>query len=441
MALILVGFLRNKHQLTTQGQKLLWEEAYQEGTRLSHIAEHLLRKGLVQTTDLEMSYIGMSAKLGLAVIVNDENEVRHASQIQWRGIKLEETPLARVRPFLDKARAEMSGRVMIAPGEKHLWAVFPFFDRTVSSMPAVILAYDLESVLKEARLAALHESLAQSLGLLSSCVVLWMFLDMTITRRIARIVAYAKEVAEGRHPPAPVLSGDEIGAVGMAFGEAVNQLRRTELQLLEASELERRRLGMDLHDDVCQRIAAAQLKAGVLGRALSKEDSSHKVFAAQMAQDLADAADIARGCARGLAPASLDRDGLKAALRDMSTHLGKLFNVPISHHTDVRVQELPEALQVHLFRIAQELATNAAKHAGATFIKIRLEIRESLLILEVENDGKAFALAAARKNGMGLHLVQQRIRAVEGRLRFQERPEGGGTLAVCEVPVAGMLVQ
>lgn len=129
-----------------------------------------------------------------------------------------------------------------------------------------------------------------------------MLLDTLITRRIARILVYAKQVASGRSPGVPATGGDEIGAVGQAFADTVSQLRSTEKQLLEAAEQERWRLGMDLHDDICQRIAAAQLKAGVLGVSLSRDQSPHSVLAKQVAEQLADAAEIARGYARGWRP-------------------------------------------------------------------------------------------------------------------------------------------
>ncbi|WP_075086893.1 sensor histidine kinase [Verrucomicrobium spinosum] len=120
----------------------------------------------------------------------------------------------------------------------------------------------------------------------------------------------------------------------------------------------------------------------------------------------------------------------------MTAHLGKAFGVPMHHNTDPAVQELPDATQVHLFRIAQELATNAAKHARASFINVSLGFRDDVLELKVESDGRRFATESGATSGMGLQLVQQRVRALNGKLLFLERREsGGGTVALCEVPV------
>lgn len=440
MVLIVVGYLRNEQQLQDRSRKELWDNAYREGTRLSHIAQHLLRKGLVQAADLEMSYVALSPHLALGVICDGEDVVRHASQIQWRGVPMKETPLEAIMPRLAGIRKELNGQVAIYPDGEVLWAVFPFFERTTTTPFVVVLAYDLVGPQRESARLARHESISQSLGLLGGSLVLWMLLDALITRRIGRILTYAKQVGAGRSPEVPATGADEIGAVGQAFADTVGQLRSTEKKLLEASEQERWRLGMDLHDDICQRITAAQLKSGVLGVALAREASRHSALAKQVAEQLSDAADIARGYARGLAPATLDRDGLNAALRDMTGHLSKAFGVPMHHDTDPQVQELPDATQVHLFRIAQELATNAAKHAKASFINVSLAFRDDVLELKVESDGRRFEMESGGGSGMGLQLVHQRVRALNGKLLFLERMEsGGGTVALCEVPVSRRL--
>lgn len=441
MALIVVGHVRTRQQLSEQAVEELRETAYREGTRLSHISQHLLRKGLQPATDLEMSYLGISPHLVLGVICDGRDVVRHATRIQWRGVPLAETPLKNAVPRLSSIRNRIDGESSLFTEGGWLWAIFPYLERTPGETPVVVLAYDLEAPRREAARLALHESISQSFGLLGGCVLLWLVLDGLITRRIGRILLFAQQVGSGRNPAVPVRGQDEIGAVGRAFAEAVRQLRTTEKQLLQASERERWKLGMDLHDDVCQRIAAAQLKSGVLAAALKREDSPLQKVALQVAQELADAAEIARGQARGLAPVTLDRDGLNAALRDMTAHVAKAFNVPVGYESTAEVQRLPDDIQVHLFRIAQELVTNAAKHGKAGFIAASISLQEGKLVLKVENDGRRFEPnKVSQGGGMGLTLVQQRVRALNGRLLFLEREdEGGGSVALCEIPISGRL--
>jgi len=435
VAVICTGFLRQRSLAAETKLSELKGEAYREGTRLSGIVQHLSRKNLRQTADLEMSYASMSPDLILGLICDSTDAVRHATQLQWRDLQLADTPLAGLKSFFDDARKGMGGEVRISPDGGVISAVFPFFQKDGVSRAAIILSYDARTPVLEAQRAAVHESIAQGLALLAGCIVLWLLLDALVTRRIQSILTYARTVEEGSSAQMHVAGGDEIGVVAQSFASTVDQLRTTEQQVLEAGELERRRVGRDLHDDVCQRITAAQLKVGVLGSALKKEGSAHHTRAMEVAGELSKAAEIARGCARGLAPGALESDGLDQALEDLAAHISNLFSVNATSRSSPEVNSVDKAVQVHLFRIAQELATNAAKHAQSSLIKICCEAEPGLLRLEVENDGLPFKESSATR-GLGLELVRQRVRAIGGLLQFQPR-EGDqpGTLAICEVPL------
>lgn len=102
---------------------------------------------------------------------------------------------------------------------------------------------------------------------------LWLVLDAAVTQRVRDIVAYARKVAAGRARGNEVEARDELDLIADEFGRTVDDLRAVEMRLLQASERERRRVGADLHDDVCQRPAAAQL-AGVLASVLQGENAT-----------------------------------------------------------------------------------------------------------------------------------------------------------------------
>lgn len=207
---------------------------------------------------------------------------------------------------------------------------------------------------------------------------------------------------------------------------------------LETAENERRRIGQDLHDDVCQRLAAAQLKSGVLGSTLKREGHSQSGLAADVARELAEASELARGYARGLAPVAVGPQELPDALDDLRKFLERAFGVScrIACEDVSAVLKTEEAALI--FRIAQELATNAAKHGRATWIAISLMHDQDFLRLEVANDGVTFTPAVGtRGNGMGLFMLRQRADALGATLSFQPHDVAeGGTLAVCEMPLA-----
>lgn len=432
-ALIGFGYVRNVRWRVERRLEFLRADAHAEGTRLSGMAQHLFRKKLLRTADLEMSYASAAAELDLGVICDGDDIVRHATRLQWRGVHLDETPLSSARQWLSEVRESMSGRVTEDSTGSRLLAIFPFRDGAGESVGLVVLGYDLRGPANEARKFALFETIPQGMSLLGGCMLIWGVLHLLVTRRVDDLLAYARSVSAGETPEQPPLGQDELGILGRGMIEAVEKIIRTESRLLEAGEIERHRIGRDLHDDVCQRITAAQLRTGVLGAALAAQESPLAKSADEIETELSNAAQVVRGFARGLAPVSLDVEGLDTALREIARFLERSFGTCCDVICDEGMESFDAEVKVHLHRIAQELATNAAKHAGAQFVSIRLKNVRSGIRLEVENDGKEFA--AVRGGGLGWHFVRQRVRALGGRIDIRKR-EGGvsGSLIVCDVP-------
>ncbi len=218
----------------------------------------------------------------------------------------------------------------------------------------------------------------------------------------------------------------------------VTAFKDLQKRLLQAAENERRRIGQDLHDDVCQRLAAAQLKSGVLQSALRREMHSKADLAQDVAVELAEVSDLARAYARGLAPVSFRAEEMSEALDDLKKFIERAFSLRCDiASTDVSgLLQTEDAAQV--FRIAQELATNAAKHGKASWISVSLMAGAEVLRLEVAHDGVRFDPDRREdsRSGMGLHMVRQRVDALGGSLIFVARHAAdGGTMAVCELPL------
>jgi len=227
-----------------------------------------------------------------------------------------------------------------------------------------------------------------------------------------------------------------LQVAGMA--SVITAEKEMEKMQVEAAENERRRIGQDLHDDVCQRLAAAQLKSGVLGGSLKREGHKQSGLAMDVARELAEASDLARSFARGLAPVAVGPQELPDALDDLCKFLERAFGISCRVACEDFTGVLKTEEAALIFRIAQELATNAAKHGRSTWIAISLIVDRNLLRLEVANDGVPFNPTPGTKGkGMGLFMLRQRADALGAVLSFQPRDvAGGGTLAVCEMPLA-----
>jgi signal transduction histidine kinase len=404
--------------------------------------QHFLRRQLDRAAELEMSYLSTTPGLKAAVVVDDGQTIRFSTRLEWVAMKLEDSPLRSEAEIVKRVRASLTTVIQRNGRNSELKAVYPFFPAYDSiQRGAVLLLYDAAPLLRQARADALRESVTQTSILLALTALLWLALDAMIANRVNRIVAFARAFAKGESPPTPLTGNDELASISQQFAEAVSLVRETDLRLLDAAEKERLRMGGDLHDDVCQRITAAQLRCGVLESFLAREGSAHAGLAQQVAEELAKAATVTRGFARGLVPVAMGQDGVEFSVCQAASFIEDSFGIPCSVECDLGGVTLPEATAIHLYRIVQELATNAAKHAKASWIRIALHVSELRLRAEVEYDGEFFDGESSGEGRLGMSLVRQRVRALNGELRFLPRAEKEkGTLVLFDAKLPSLEV-
>lgn len=215
---------------------------------------------------------------------------------------------------------------------------------------------------------------------------------------------------------------------------AIRERQCLEREVAATGDRERRRLGQELHDGVCQQVTAALLHCQVLGRRLKSggtlSDGDFQTLSSLLTQTIGDA----RSVARGLCPLDPDPEALAAALRALAKRTREMLAVQCEITTtgDVRVPD--PAMAQHLYRITQEAMSNAARHANATRISIELRANADALLLRVEDDGVSLP-AKLPAGGMGLRTMAYRAQILGGELTVTPAP-GGGTCVMCRVPRA-----
>jgi two-component system NarL family sensor kinase len=207
---------------------------------------------------------------------------------------------------------------------------------------------------------------------------------------------------------------------------------------VDASQEERRRIAGTLHDGVVQQLAAASF--AVSGDA----ERAARDGAPELAASLRETAGTVRATMAGmrsllvdLYPPSLRSGGLAPALRDLAgsvsgtdAHVDLVIDSALAEELDPDVQE-------SVYRVAQECLRNAAKHAAARHIEVRLAPHERLARLEVSDDGVGFDPAAALRERapghLGLELLADAARRVGGRLEVSSAPSRGAAFRL-DVP-------
>jgi len=433
LALIAMDWMRTKEVFVERTLTRLEREAQANGTRMAGLMQHCFRNRQPRVAELEMSYATLLPDLSLGIVVDEKGMVRFSTRLRWRGFPSGETPLADLASPRLLAEASADGLIRRDEARGRVFAVYPFFTgHDAGALGYVALSFDAGQALERSRAIAFRESVIRACYLSSACLLLWFGLDLLVTRRVDRLLAYAQGVQDGNPLPVPEEGNDELGAIARAFGGSVEKLRETEARLLEASEEERRRIGRDIHDDVCQRIAAAQLKCGVLSSVLGREGLPHSETAVEVARELQEAVTVTRGFAHGLCPVRLGSEGLGVALAELAESLRRSFGVRFEVGTAGALERLTTGAQNHVFRILQELMTNAAKHARPGWVSAKVELEANRLRLVVENDGLGFDTEKESPGGLGLGFVRQRVRALGGSLRIRDREDrASGTVVIC----------
>jgi len=211
-------------------------------------------------------------------------------------------------------------------------------------------------------------------------------------------------------------------------------------QVIEAQELERRRLAGDIHDGISQRLVTLSYRLDAAAQAAkSIDDRSALTEQLDRARELAELTlQEARAAISGLRPPVLDDLGLSGGLASLARSIPQ-----VDVRTDLADVRLPDHIELALYRIAQECLQNVVKHARATEARLSFTVDSGdsgdVARLEIVDDGVGFdtlehPLGSDEMGGYGLLSMAERAEIVGGRLNIRSRP-GSGTAVTATIPV------
>jgi signal transduction histidine kinase len=215
---------------------------------------------------------------------------------------------------------------------------------------------------------------------------------------------------------------------------------RLERKLLATCAAEQQRMGQDLHDGVGQLLTGVLFMSRALERELAAKLPDRAADAAQIAEIAEEGMAQTRSMVRVLDPVDLGAGDLPSALAEMALNFEKAFGVACKFEHDKSVVINDETAATHLYRIAQECATNAALHGGAKHIEIRLAAKGDVATLTVEDDGSGYAAEETdtdneidKMKDISLRILSCRAKVVGGELTTSRRSKGG-TVVTCTFP-------
>ncbi len=207
--------------------------------------------------------------------------------------------------------------------------------------------------------------------------------------------------------------------------------KQLEQEILEISDREQRRIGSDLHDDLCQRLAGIRFACDALRKTIGKTQADGVLERLEkIGADIGEAIDRTRMLAHGMAPVALEEYGLASALEELTASIGTISGVKCIFHADQGIAVRDPIAATHLYRIAQEAMNNALKHANASEIKVSLERADSKTLLTIADDGRGFATDEAQRiaKGMGLRTIAYRAGMIDANMEVSSAPRHGARI-------------
>ena len=214
--------------------------------------------------------------------------------------------------------------------------------------------------------------------------------------------------------------------------QALERAKDLESEITRISEHEQRRIGQDLHDGICQVLAAIRCQASSVRDDLQAKGLPEAAASAEIADMLGDVLIEIRNLARGIFPVQMEAAGLAAVLDELVETTQRLHRLPVSFKTEGDVNVSKPEVAMHLYRIAQEAVGNAVKHGGARHVSVKISQKGTGLTLTVADDGTGFTDAESSTDSMGLKTMRYRADLIGAELCIDSRPDG--VIVTCRLP-------
>ncbi len=215
---------------------------------------------------------------------------------------------------------------------------------------------------------------------------------------------------------------------------AEDSMRELSADLLVSQEDERSRIARELHDGVNQRVAL--LAIGLDGAAQSAGNGRESAgLLRQLADEVRGIGSEIHAVARRLMPPHIGAAGLPAALEDLARSTGERAGLNVTVEEQNWPRDLPEAVVIVLYRIAQECLQNVVKHSGATAAFITMSGNHDDLSLRVRDNGRGGTpQSASHTTGIGLTSMNERLKLIDGTLQIRSSSEGTSITARIPLP-------
>ncbi len=213
----------------------------------------------------------------------------------------------------------------------------------------------------------------------------------------------------------------------IALREQEMEVNASRARVVQAADEERRRIGRNLHDGAQQRLLALGNLVKLARRQLDSDPENAAKLLATVEHEAGAALKELQELSRGLHPSGLVECGLAQPLETLAARL----TVPLEV-VSLPERRLPDVVEVTLYYLVSETATNASKYANASAVKVEITQTGRAINATVSDDGIG---GATVEGGSGLAGLVDRVESLGGKLEI-DSPPGHGTRINAEIPLS-----
>ncbi len=348
-----------------------------------------------------------------------------ADGLQMLGLFSGDTPLATLDRVSDKVEQPQRAKITFSQGATPLGP-----DLRIGLISTDLAQVQLREVLIETLIYGCLLALGVSLGMA-------ILLSAAVDRQLQQLITFTRLANRNRNTRWPEICIREFNQIGEEVVSIVNCLkaREDELEglnlqlsknneekrqilqhLIQAQERERLRLSNELHDDMAQLLVAVKMNLQLHREELQKTAPASDNL--EQAVELVNTIyDTVYNRIRMLRPFELNDFGLGVSLTSLpAVKILEQLDYAIEFDID-QSRPLQKELMSNLYRIAQETLSNVIKHAGGTYVLVKLVDEQDGLRMIIEDDGEGLGeTAATRTGGFGLLGIRERAEHMHAEL-------------------------
>ena len=210
--------------------------------------------------------------------------------------------------------------------------------------------------------------------------------------------------------------------VSRAQRRRYKEVKRQVLKDMSLIEEERKRISIDLHDDIGSTLASVRMD---LENLLMDVPGNTRII--KTINHVENTRQRIRLIAHNLMPGILLSWGLCAAIQDLAEEAESAGNLKVHFNNDCDDKNFDPAKSIMVFRVIQEIVSNALKHSGASQIVITCSGRDQQFTLEIRDNGKGFDLHSNNLSGkhFGLQNIQTRLDILNAVYSIHSSPQEG----------------